>query len=260
MNPLVLPPALQRGTALLILALGGFMLMALPLLTSLAAQRSRLDPRARALAPWLVGGYLAVWLAAALVTGDGANFPLGQPPLRRLLTLLVGFGPMVLAVVLLFSSRSLRALNAAMRPEWLVRVQAYRMGGLMFLFPFLAFGLVPAGFAVPATVGDFLTGLAAPFVGAALARRLPGARAWATAWNVFGILDLVVAPAAAVLSGAQVLSMYPLVVVPLFLGPPIGILSHVWSLRNLSVTSRSAESHPATAAGASLGATQALAR
>jgi hypothetical protein len=255
MNPLLLPPALQRGSALLIFALGGFVMMSLPVLTSLAAQRGSLAPRARALAPWLVGGYLAAWLAAALVTGDGASFPLEEPALRSLISLLVGFGPMVLAVALLFSSRSLRALNASMRPEWLVRVQAYRMAGLVFLFPYLAFGLLPAGFAVPAAVGDFLTGLAAPLVGAALARRWPGARALATAWNVFGILDLVVAPAAAVLSGAQVLSLYPLALVPLFFGPPLGILVHVWSLRNLAVTSRSAQTRPATAAGAPLGAT-----
>jgi hypothetical protein len=106
-----------------------------------------------------------------------------------------------------------------------------------FLFPFLYFGLVPAAFAIPAAVGDFLTGLAAPFVGSAVARRRPGALGWATAWNVFGIVDLVVAPAAAILSHAQVIAFYPLALVPLFVGPPVGILTHVYSLRNLSTAS-----------------------
>jgi hypothetical protein len=55
------------------------------------------------------------------------------------------------------------------------------------------------------------------------------------AWNLFGILDLIVAPVAAVLSHAPVLSLYPMALVPLFVGPPLGILTHVLSLRNLAV-------------------------
>lgn len=243
-----LPPALARGAALLTFASCGFLVAAHAVLAGLAGQRSALRPRARALAPWLVGGALAVWLAMALVTADGASFPLARPELRRPLSLLVGFGPVLLAAALLFGSRSVRELNASMRPEWLVRVQSYRMGGLVFLYPFLAFGLLPAGFAVPAAVGDFATGLAAPFVAALLARRRAGAVAWAVAWNVFGIVDLVVAPAAAIATGAQVLTLYPLALVPLFLGPPLGILTHLWSLRNLAAAAGIAEGRGAAAA------------
>jgi hypothetical protein len=160
----------------------------------------------------------------------------------------------LVAVALLGASRTLRDLNASMRPEWLIRVQTYRMAGLMFLFPFLSFGLVPAAFAVPAAVGDFLTGLAAPFVASAVARRRPGALAWATAWNLFGILDLVVAPTAAVLSGAQVVALYPLALVPLFVGPPLGILTHLASLRNLTTAARREGSRRSATALSPLGA------
>lgn len=255
MNTLLLPPAIHRGSAFLIFAFGGYLVAAHTALAVLAAQRCSLGPKARSRAPWLVGGYLAMWLAAAFVTGDGSNFPVGHLALRRPASLVVGFGPMVLAAVLLFGSRTLRELNASMRPEWLVRVQAYRMGGLMFLFPFLYFGILPAGFALPAAIGDFLTGLAAPFVGAGLARRRPGALAWATAWNIFGIVDLIVAPAAAVLSGAQVVTLYPLALVPLFIGPPLGILTHIWSLRNLSTAAGAEEARRSTPVGEPVGAT-----
>ena len=57
-------------------------------------------------------------------------------------------------------------------------------------------------------------------------------------WNAFGILDLIVAPTAALLSQAQVLRIYALALVPLFLGPPLGILTHVYSLRNLARAAR----------------------
>jgi hypothetical protein len=35
---------------------------------------------------------------------------------------------------------------------------------------------------------------------------------------------------------AHVLNIYPLELVPLFLGPPVVILTHILSLRNLAVT------------------------
>jgi hypothetical protein len=110
----------------------------------------------------------------------------------------------------------------------------------MFLFPFLYYGIVPASFAVPAAVGDFVTGAFAPVVGLAVLRQKPNAIRWATAWNFFGILDLLVAPASAVLSGAQVLGLFPLSLVPLFIGPPLGLLTHVYSLRNLATLSTAA--------------------
>ena len=55
------------------------------------------------------------------------------------------------------------------------------------------------------------------------------------AWNLFGTLDLIVAPATALYFQAQVLGIYPISLVPLFLGPPLGILTHILSLRNLAV-------------------------
>jgi hypothetical protein len=105
----------------------------------------------------------------------------------------------------------------------------------MFIYPFLAYGLIPSGFAWPAGVGDALTGVFAPIVALMLARNRPHALKWAVAWNLFGILDLIVAPATALYFQAHVLNIYPINLVPLFLGPPLGILTHIFSLRNLAV-------------------------
>src|SRR5258708_121525 len=136
-------------------------------------------------------------------------------------------------IAMLFGSKTMRTLNTAMPPAWLIGVQTYRVAGALVLWPFLAADAVPAGFAWPAGVGDTLTGLAAPFVAWAVARNRPGARTWAVAWNWFGLIDLIVAPTAAVLSQSTNIGRFPLVIVPLFLGPPLGILTHVYSLRNL---------------------------
>src|SRR5215475_8376127 len=233
MNITSLPILLLRGSAIIIFAVGIFIVVVHAVLAALASQRSALNHRMRVMAPLFVGAFLAVWLGIAIATGDGSNFPLSQID-RRLITLAVGFGPMLVAMALLFSSKTMRALNSAMPPAWLIWAQTYRIAGLLFLYPFLYYSVLPAGFAVPASMGDFLTGLVAPLVGFAVAKRRAHAFALAIAWNIFGILDLIVAPIAAVMSHAQVLTLYPLALVPLFVGPPLGILTHVYSLRNLA--------------------------
>ncbi len=251
MNGTALPPALQLGSGFLIFATAAFLVAGHAILNALASRNA--PGRSASAAPWLIGGYLALWLALGLVSGDAANFAQPRPVARLLLSAIFGFAPMLLAMALLFRSRTLRALNSSMDPAWLIRLQAYRMEGFMFLFPFLAYGVVPAAFAWPAAVGDFLTGLAAPFVASAVARREPGALARAVAWNVFGILDLVVAPTAAILSNARVITLYPLALIPLFIGPPMGILTHVCSLRNLVTALGRRATRPAVGASEALG-------
>ena len=148
---------------------------------------------------------------------------------------LVALIPFLIAVIALFASRAMRAINAATPSAWLIGIQTYRVAGIMFVFPFLTYGIIPAGFAWPAGVGDALTGILAPVVALLVARNRPHARQWAVAWNLFGTLDLIVAPATALYFQAQVLGIYPISLVPLFLGPPLGILTHILSLRNLAV-------------------------
>lgn len=238
MIDLELPSAVHRFSAVVIFALGIGMVAVHAVLAATAAE-SRRPTRRPPLIAGVVAAYLAVWFGVAIAFGDRANFPLADEGARLWLTLVVGFGPMLLGVASLFASRRMRELNAAMPSPWLIWVQSYRMAGLMFLFPFLYYGVVPAAFAIPAAVGDFVTGAVAPFVGLAVARQRPHAVAWAVAWNLFGVLDLLVAPASAVLSHAQVIGIYPLSLVPLFLGPPLGLLTHVYSLRNLAARAES---------------------
>jgi hypothetical protein len=71
------------------------------------------------------------------------------------------------------------------------------------------------------------------------------------AWNWFGILDLVAAPVAAVVAQSTNIGRFPLVVIPLFLGPPLGILTHLYSLRNLKAQRAAGWFRTSTASGAS---------
>jgi hypothetical protein len=234
-TPHELPELLQRAMAFILVGIGIGLAVMHTLLVALAAQRSSLPARKQVAAVAAVGVYLTAWVALAITFGDPRNFPLDREKLRLPLTVVVGFGPMIVGIVSVFLVKSLRQINAAMPTTWLIWAQAYRVAGFIFLYPYLYYGIVPAGFAYPAAVGDFLAGIWTPLVALAVARRRPNAVMWATVWNVFGIVDLLTAPVAAFLAGAGVINLYPITLVPLFVGPPMGILAHVYSIRNLRV-------------------------
>lgn len=228
-------PTSVRFAAVVLVAMNAFIIAVHTLLLAGAARRAPSIRRPAVVA--LAGAaFLALWFGIAAVVADVAAFPLGGGATERLVVSgLVSAVPMAIALALLAGSRVVRAVNTAMPSEWLVWAQSYRSLGFLFLVPYLHYGIVAAGFAWPAAVGDMITGLLAPAVGLALARRRPNAARRAMLWNAFGILDLVVAPVAAVLSGTQILTSYPLATIALFLGPPLGIAIHVYSLRNLAL-------------------------
>ncbi len=233
------PLGLERGVSALTFATAVFLVVVHTLMVAMASPRAGLSPRARLVTPFWVGAFLAVWLGVVLVVSDPANYPIAhEEALRRPLSALVGFGPLAAVVIALYRNRTIRAINDATPAEWLIRAQTYRVLGLTFLFPLFFYGVVPAGFAFPAAIGDFLTGLCAPWVAAAVAQGRPGARERARAWNLFGIADLVVATTTAVVFNAPMLTLHPTDLVPLFMGPPLGIATHLYSLRTLSRTTR----------------------
>jgi hypothetical protein len=243
------PTTALRAGAFVFFALSAFILAVHTTMLGLAAREAR-EVRRPMLVPLLGAAFLGGWLALALVVGDGANFPLqGGAPERIGLSIALMTIPMAIGIALLAWSRTVRAVNATMPPAWLIMVQGYRSLGFIFLFPYLYSGVVSAGFAWPAALGDMATGVAAFFVGAAVMRGRPGAVRWAVIWNLFGLLDLLVAPAAAVLSGTPMIMLYPLAVVVLFAGPPLGILTHIYSLRNLAVHGRTEHRASALASG-----------
>lgn len=231
----VLPPVLVQTAAVVIFGSAIALVAVHSMFFALAGRGTALPQPTRVRVPLLAALLLGGWLAWALVVTQqrlvAAPLPESRSPLAALPTLLailagIGGGSAFLAL------RSVRAFNAAMPPEWLIGVQVYRAAGIMFLWPFSA--VLPLGFAVPAGIGDAITGLAAPFVARAVAQHRVGAYRWAVVWNWFGIVDLIVAPTMAVITGAGIASTYPLALIPIFLGPPLGILTHIYSLRNLA--------------------------
>jgi fatty acid desaturase len=88
-------------------------------------------------------------------------------------------------------------------------------------------------FAIPAGVGDVLTGLFAPLVAYWLVAGKPYARTAAIAWNLFGMADLVNAVALGALTGGGGGGIvFPLVLIPAY-AVPRAFLVHSYSLIGL---------------------------
>jgi hypothetical protein len=236
---LSLPACLNRSTAFVVFGLAIFIVAAHTGIAAIAAQRTSLSAKAKTIVPFVVAAFFSSWLGIAVLVGDVTNFPIPLES-RQAISGLVALAPFVIAVIALLSSRNLREINTATPSAWLIGIQTYRVAGIMFVYPFVTYGILPAGFGYPAGIGDALTGIFAPIVALMVAQNRRHALKWAVAWNLFGTLDLIVAPATALIFQARVLAIYPLALVPLFLGPPLGILTHVLSLRNLAATRRTA--------------------
>lgn len=148
---------------------------------------------------------------------------------------LILFAPMALVPIAIGTWCTIRtplsALLGAARIDLLIGVQVYRVAGAIFLYLYWTVGTLSWGFARNAGWGDVMTGVLALPVAWMAWRRMPYASVAIVAWCLFGIADLIVAPASAIYYGAERLFDFPINTVPLFLGPPLGILLQIFVLR-----------------------------
>ncbi|MGH3978567.1 MAG: hypothetical protein ACRDRZ_06140 [Pseudonocardiaceae bacterium] len=155
----------------------------------------------------------------------------------------LGLGiPLVLGILALRLPPVAASLSHVHAPALLAAVQAFRIEGGVFLV-LLATDRLPAGFALPAGIGDVLVGLLAPFVAYALWKR-PQRRSLGVAFNALGLADLLVAITAGLLLApgplqaivteptTEIMSALPMVLIPTF-AVPLAIVLHVASFRLL---------------------------
>ena len=130
-----------------------------------------------------------------------------------------------------------------MPQHWLIGVQLYRALGVIFLILYAA-GKLPGLFAWPAGLGDVLVGVLSPVVAIAYWRGPRENADLVSAWNLFGLADLVVAVTTGFLTSPsafqlyafdlpnELISRFPLVLIPVFL-VPLSVLLHLASLAKL---------------------------
>lgn len=155
--------------------------------------------------------------------------------------------PVAVGVPFLLRSRRIGEVLDAMPASWMVALQVYRVLGSAFLIGW-AYHTVPGIFALPAGIGDTLTGLLAVPVAIAVGSGSRESRRAAVAWNLFGLLDFAVALAIGFAITFRLIEtgfasatggLYPAAMIPA-LGVPISIMLHAVSLRQLARRSRAA--------------------
>ena len=194
------------------------------------------EPRRASKIGWIIAAALAVWLALVWYLGATNNFlrPPGTPPIP----LLIG----VMAPILVFLAAysfwpAFRDLILAADPSLLTALQSWRFVGFGFL-ALHAYGVLPGSFAWPAGLGDIAISVTAPFVMLALHRRpeFATSRLFA-AWNILGILDLILAVGAGASAQAFAagtpgevttapMALMPLVLIPVFF-VPLFVIAHL---------------------------------
>jgi hypothetical protein len=174
---------------------------------------------------------VGAWFGLVGVAGAAGVFaaPPGAPPAAIGLAAAV---PPLVVIGWLAGSARFRSWAADLDLRLLTLVQTWRAAGLAFLALY-AVGDLPAGFALPAGLGDVAVGLTAPLV----AVYVVGGGRWAkrtyVGWTVLGIADLLLAVILGVTSGSGVDSMaaLPMSLVPTF-GVPFTLALHAISLVN----------------------------
>jgi len=184
------------------------------------------------------GIVLAVWAIATTALAWRGFF---RPPAGATVPPVGANLIVVLLALALCLSASVSLRRLLRNQANLIRLHVWRLEGLVFLILMLQ-GRVPALWALPAGLGDVFVGATAPWVARSLHR--PGGKRRAIAWTLFGMADLIVAVALGVMTNpgptqvfhtipnAELLTQYPLALVPTFL-VPLAFTLHVASLLQL---------------------------
>jgi hypothetical protein len=216
----------------------------------LGAARMPGSAKSRYATAGVLSAVLIGWVAVAQYLGAANMYSATkEAPVPIAFGLLI---PLAVAAIGLWQSESIARLTSAIPLHWLVAAQVFRVAGVMLLVLW-ADGRLPWQFALPAGIGDMVTGISAVVVAVLLARNAIGAYRATYAWCLFGIADLVVAVAMGTMTSPGpahllaleapnlLISSYPLVTVPTF-GVPLALMLHglvLWRLqRGTAATGR----------------------
>lgn len=149
----------------------------------------------------------------------------GEPPLAILLSALMSLGVFTLAYT---TFPSVKTYVLALDKRLLILLHSWRMLGLGFVMLY-AVDQLPMSFAFLAGFGDALAAIGATVLAYTMFRTNRVSRKWIQRWNMFGMLDFIVAVSVGVLTrqGAllytdsglhsDLMAQFPFVIIPAFL-------------------------------------------
>ncbi len=187
---------------------------------------------------WIVAGFYTLYLAiVAFASHFGFFDEVILPPKIVLTTTL----PLAVLVTIIFGTAACKKANAILELEDLVKVHIFRLIGSTFLILFL-YELLPKPFALIAGIGDVLTAISSVFVAKAIRNQKSYARKLTYVWNTFGLMDILITSAMAIIftkisidnnvQGVEFLAEFPFCFIPAF-APPTIIFMHLLVFRKL---------------------------
>jgi hypothetical protein len=187
---------------------------------------------------WVIGFYTIYLSVVAMASLNGFFDTVMLPPKIVLTTTL----PLAVFLTVLFGTKICKQANARLPLEQLVGVHIFRFIGSTFLILW-AYELLPTVFAVIAGIGDVLTALGSIFVTKAIRNARPYAKKLTFAWNTFGLVDILLTSAMAILftkfsidtgsQGVEFLAEFPFCFIPAF-APATIIFLHLLVYRKLA--------------------------
>lgn len=188
--------------------------------------------------PWLVAGFYTIYLAVVSIASHFGFFDEVMLPPKIVLTTTL---PLAVLVTIIFGTKACKKANAMLELEDLVKVHIFRLIGSTFLILFF-YELLPKPFALIAGIGDVLTAVSSVFVAKAIRNQKNYARKLTYVWNTFGLMDILITSAMAIIftkisidngvQGVEFLAEFPFCFIPAF-APPTIIFLHLLVFRKL---------------------------
>jgi len=150
--------------------------------------------------------------------------------------------PLAIFVTIIYNTKICKKANVTLKLEDLVKIHIFRLIGSTFII-LLFYDLLPPVFALFAGIGDLLTALSSIFVAKAIQTKKNYARKLTYIWNTFGLVDILITSAMAIIftkisidkgiQGVAFLAEFPFCFIPAF-APPTIIFLHLLVYRKLS--------------------------
>ncbi len=187
----------------------------------------------------IIGFYILYLTYVALASLNGFFDDVMLPPKIVLTTTL----PFAIFITIVFLSKTCKKANIILTLEELVGIHVFRLIGSTFLI-LLFFELLPPLFALIAGIGDVLTAVTSVWVVRAIRLEKTYARGLTYVWNTFGLVDILVTSAMAIIftkisidngvQGVEFLAEFPFCFIPAF-APPTIIFLHLLVFRKLGL-------------------------
>jgi hypothetical protein len=178
---------------------------------------------------------------ASILSLNGVFYVVSVPPKVTVFTSL----PLAIILFVIIGNTSLfKKLLQSITLESLIAMHVFRVLGIFFILIYL-YHLAPMAFSFSAGFGDIITAILALPVAKMVAKKKPGSRTWAYAWNILGAMDIITLLAIAVVTSLKSvnsgelkdmeMTMFPFVWFPAF-APATLLFLHVTIFRKLHQT------------------------